>query len=744
MNAPRPHPYQQTAQLFLRGISSRTQSFFESVDNALFDMAEKAESNALQTHYFDGMRQVRKTRTAVEQSFQRHLRQGLIGFQKGQSPRKENKAASEPSADQLSLVDDAELEQNLALSEMVAKGENRLSRPLYALNQRLGAALRITPPDDELNPLGPAAICRSLREAAPAFEVELPVLLVIYKLFDKHVLEPLEPLYQEINDALATSGVLPQLTPRQAGRSSGAGGGNAPVAAAAPPSDPGEIAEGAPDMTAAPLAGAPADESEAIQAILSLLTARRAGQPRPATAAPVAQTGQLLNALSLLQAAPAPASAATEDLDISTLLSAQLQQLDGPTQASETDQNTIDLVGMLFQFILEDRNLPDAMQALLSRLQIPYIKAALLDRQLFASREHPARRLLDELAEVAMGFSADSDRGNRLRDQITRIVDRISEDFDDDLGMFDDLRDELGQFASRQARRAEVAEKRTTEATLGQQRLAAARRGAARAVRERTEELELPSILKEILAKPWANVLVLTQLRHGDESAEYADALKFIDDLIWTAQPKTRAADVKRLQKDLPDLSRQLRSGLEMVAYHEDDIRRVFKSLKTLYHSMVDAQYREQLELSEAAPPPTMSLPAAVAPVQLPISGAADVEEEILDEASQTPEPVPLEALEEALREQVESLEVGTWFQFAAEEGPHLRAKLSWKSPITGNYLFVDNKGIKVADKPVAELANDLAAGNAVALETVPLFDRALTAIADRLQSETDTADEPD
>ena len=44
-------------------------NMFEHVDDALFDLAEKAENNAAQMHYFDGMREVRKRRPAIERNF---------------------------------------------------------------------------------------------------------------------------------------------------------------------------------------------------------------------------------------------------------------------------------------------------------------------------------------------------------------------------------------------------------------------------------------------------------------------------------------------------------------------------------------------------------------------------------------------------------------------------------------------------------------------------------------------------
>ncbi len=723
---------------------SLLQGMFESVDNALFEMAEKADSNALQTHYFDGMRQVRKTRSSVENEILKSLRASLITYQKDGGSA--SAPAPEVSEESLSLVEEAELEESLAISEMVAKGENRLSRPLFALAQRLGEALNRTPPDDESNPLGPASICSALRQSGPLFEVELPVLLVIYKLFDRQVLEQLDGLYQQINERFIQDGVMPQLQhslpPTGRGTPPPAGVGPTPAAAEGPlpdHQDPAALEE-APYVDTH-ITGEDAEDERIMQSILSLLSARRQRHPAPelagstaGSANAIAQTQQLLNALSVLQST-APPEVSTS-ADVKSMLLSEMDRLDGTgTQASSDDEDTIDLVAMLFDFILSDENLPQPMQVMLSRLQIPYIKVALIDRQLFASRGHPARRLLDTLADLALGWAAETDRGNRLHDFMAGVVDRVINDFDDDLDLFDELRQELNSYVAKLQKRAQVAEKRTTEATEGKQRLQQARRTAAKVIEERLADQELPRIVEEILNKPWANVLVLTCLRHGEDSSQFSDAVGFVEQMVWSVAPKDDAAEVSKLQKLLPGLSAQLRAGLEMVAYHEDDVKDVFKSLKKLYQSMLDKQFREKVKLAADEPTPsTMSLPAAVAPVQLPISGAAELSDGVFDDLDSEPEPVPLEQLEAALRSQVESLEPGTWFQFITEDGGEQRAKLSWKSPITGNYLFVDQKGIKLADKPVAELAQELASGEAIALETVPLFDRALDAIAQRLE----------
>jgi len=77
----------------------------------------------------------------------------------------------------------------------------------------------------------------------------------------------------------------------------------------------------------------------------------------------------------------------------------------------------------------------------------------------------------------------------------------------------------------------------------------------------------------------------------------------------------------------------------------------------------------------------------------------------------------------------------GLLVEFAnAEASTKERAKLSWISPISGRYLFVNRRGLKVADHSQVSLAAALANGRATVLESALLFDRAMDAIVEKLR----------
>ena len=726
----------------VRDIASRrlqllANGMFEHVDDALFDLAEKAENNAAQMHYFDGMREVRKRRPAVERAFLNTVSRGIADFVTQQRAHAGGTAVQLPVGTvELTLVADNELEESLAITSMIGKNETRLTRDLFAVNQRLSVIYGGVKVEDSNNPVAPASLTQAFRQAMRELSAEMRVKLIIYKLFDRYVLASLDELYQEINTELVRAGVLPQLR-HEVQRSS-----------SAPP------AAGAPASTAAAAAGAQgeafpagddATSNELLQTLRALFSARRGGMPENLPVGgplQVPTVNELIGALSVLQSqaasvgSPLPlrggqstTSVMQEVAHLKEQLLAQIGSLRGerPGQVATMDEDTIDLVGMLFEFILEDRNLPTEMQVLLARLQIPYLKAAILDRRLFAHRQHPARRLLDSLADAAKGWSPESDRDHRLHDKVKSIVDALLQEFDDDLTIFDRLNADLQDFQDQSRRRAELAEQRVAESTRGREKLEQARRRAAREILTRIGDHSLPPLIHGILSRAWANYMVLTILRQGEESSEFRDSLRFVNDFIASTRPARSLEDRRTLRQMLPGIERSLRRGLANVAFQESDIERLLAQLHTYYRHQLGEQVpaNEVQAVEESA---TLPIPESIQPI---------AESEASLEAAE-PEAAQDEDIPEL--QIVQDFKPGIWLEFATDGDTIERAKLSWISPMSGRYLFVNRRGLKVADYSPHELAREIAGGRARILESTALFDRALDAIVGRLSQPATSA----
>lgn len=717
-------------QLLINGM-------FEHVDDALFDLAEKAENNAAQMHYFDGMREVRKRRPAVERGFLSLVGRGLADFASHQRHTTDTGLGTPLpiGSVELSLVADNELEESLAITSMIGKNETRLTRDLFAVNQRLSVIYGGIKIDDANNPIGPAALAQAFRQAMRELNAEMRVKLIIYKLFDRYVFATLDELYQEINAELIRAGVLPQLRhelPRNAGPSQNVTAGSQEQHAANEQAETFLAEDGG---------------AELLQTLRTLFSVRRGPSDGRMTAGPLhaPSANELVSALSVLQSQAAegfqPSSQhgtdtvdlAREVLLLKEQLLLQLGSLRGEKQGqvANVDEDTIDLVGMLFEFILEDRNLPTEMQVLLARLQIPYLKAAILDRKLFAHRQHPARRLLDGLADAAKGWSAESDRDHRLHEKVKSIVDRLLQDFDDDLGIFERLNTELHEFQDGTRRRAELSEQRVAESTRGREKLEQARRRAAREILGRVGDHSLPPLIHSILSRAWANYLVLTLLRQGEESSEFRDALRFINDFIASTRPAREPEERRVLRQMLPGIERSLRRGLANVAFQESDVERLLAQLHTYYrHQLGESVPEAEVRAIEEAT--ALPIPESIQPVASSMPEAME------------PEPNAEDPLENSpALEQVRELKPGNWLEFSGDNASVERAKLSWISPMSGRYLFVNRRGLKVADYSPYELAAALTAGTARVLESTALFDRALDAIVGRLSQTAAAAATP-
>ncbi len=716
---------------------------FEQVDDALFDLAEKGENNAAQMHYFDGMREVRKRRSGIERNFL-----GAVTRKLGDLAHPANAQAAPaetPSlgSAELTLVAESDLEESLAITSMISKNGARLARDLFAVNQRLSVICGGHKIDDASNPVAPATLSHAFRDALQELSADMRVKLIIYKLFDRYVLSLLEELYREINTELVRAGVLPQLrhTVMRGGHAKGgtgakqASGQAAESAVEAMVEDGGEVSD------------------DLLHTLHALFSARRgnAGVRAGAhtTGGPLPSANELLGALSVLQNQVVSAGPSSYEVDDATLshevmqLKAQLLTQIGalrgerPSHVASMDEDTIDLVGMLFEFILEDRNLPPVMQVMLARLQIPYLKAAILDRKLFAHRQHPARRLLDCLAEQAKSWSEESDRDHRLHEKVKSIVNQLLHDFDDDMGIFERLLTDLQQFQELNKRRSELAEQRVAESTRGREKLEQARRRAAREILDRIGTQKLPPLMHGVLARAWANHLVLTSLRQGEDSPEFKTALRFIDEFIASTRPANDASSRQTLRSMLPGIERALRHGLANVAFQEQDIERLLGQLHAYYRKQL-GEPAEQDEPEDAAmteeDAAMLAIPDSIQPVvdrQVEPEDMLDVEE-LAEVPPDSPE-----------WHQVQALQPGNWLEFTLDGEAPARAKLSWISPMSGRYLFVNRRGLKVADYAPRELAALFVDGHARVLATNALFDRAMSAIVGKLSQPEGTSAGP-
>ncbi len=595
-------------------LLSLLRKLFDNADDALFELADKAGSNQDQNIYFDSMREVRIRRRRIEADFGVAIDRAFAQLSsQGGTPAPEY--GGDFALDNLSLVQNEELEQLVATDGMIAKATERNAEAIQHLTLRIDSLVpvKVYPKN---NPLGPDVVCRAFVDTAQVLSIDIKAKLVLFKLFDKFVVSNFGKLYQALNKSLIEQNILPSLQSQTRRRPPG------PQPASPPYPQQAYQQTGyqapLPGMAQAPVAGV---GNEVLDTLRGLLADQRGQQPMAAAAGPVLGSGDLVALLSGIQSRQLTVGGGhglIPQLQIRQLLEQLLQRNDSRAgNIGQADDDVINLVNMLFEFILDDRNLAEPMKALIARLQIPIIKVGVADKSFFSKGGHPARRLLNELATAALGWQDDGRRQDPLYRKIESVVQRLLGEFDSDVDIFAEVLADFVSFVEKEKRRASILEQRTIDAEDGKAKAEVARSQVTRALSERTDGLALPPVMDKLLRDAWSNVLFLICLKQGTDSDEWRQGLQIVDDLIWSIDAPPSPENRKKMLRLVPDLLKRLRHGLESVSYNPFEMTQLFKQLEILHIAQLRASEpaletepeAEAAELeSEAEPQPAGEL----------------------------------------------------------------------------------------------------------------------------------------
>ncbi|UTW06705.1 DUF1631 domain-containing protein [Pseudomonas benzenivorans] len=755
---------QSCRKLVMNRLAEHLAGVFGQVDDTLFECAEHAENNQVQTLFFDSMREIRKQRPQIERTYHQKVSQNFSDFLDGKL--KPAPSATEVDAEQLALVQNEDYEESLQVTNMVSRVKSRCAQALFALEQRLALLNNGRKLGEDGNPFGPQMIAQAFREALAPCPFPLRIKVILYGLFDQHVMHSLDSLYTALNQRLIEEGVLPNLKySAQRSNSSGerpaappatpqsaAPGDTTPTTGHAPQHahvGPGAATEpGSPGTSTQPAQPSlnldgppPVDPAQLLSSLGALLGERRQrdaeapllGGTRsiasfaPRDASRTYSASDLLDALNRMQRQSAEdlAQRLSQRQQVEGLKVDLQQQLEASSphpeqhKLADKEADTVDLVGMLFDFILDDDNLPDSCKTILSHLHTPYLKIALQDRALFTQHHHPARRLLNTMAQAGVLHGGEGDERGLLA-KLQWVVEQVIQDSSGDLRLFERLLEEFNEFTETLKHKVDLRERRAVEAAKGRDKLLGARQQALDVIDRSLHEREPPAIICNFLQQTWADVLVFTLLRHGEQSKEWKRASEVAEQLAWSGTVLD-GAERERLQALRVPLLEDLRKGLQQLgSYHENGIRR-------LLHDLVACQHAVQARQPGLAAKLNPTLPAS------PLGAMLGEDAALVRRPAKGSGPSPRA---QVLAKQLEHIEFGTWFEFKTGTQKRL-LKLSWFSPTTHNYMFVDQSGQRAAIKPLAQLASEMEQGLVRILPQeaeAPLVDRALSAIYRVLQ----------
>jgi hypothetical protein len=720
----------------LSRFSEQLDQMFEHVEPALLDFIDKAETNQSQFQFIDAISVVNSRKAMVKQRFQEEISRGFTEFSRGQAisypvPLLDSQREKTGS---LELVGEDELNQRLSLQNMVERAQNSSFQQLYALKQRLSlirGGQKMEQPD---TPGGPLHCTSAFQTAAGEFGFETNILLITYALFDKFVMRQLKEVYEAFNQALIDEGVFPNLQleiPRSEASVAGDNDNEPAAAAEADSETAGKTDADGMDLTLG---------EELFNSIRNLMASRRRGDPRYAhhpdyDQSPGAGSGRqtmvdtptLVSAIGDLQpdhsasflpqpdkAGNLPASVEVDMQMLEQIRQRLIQEREklfrgvDPSEIPSADLDTIELVGMLFEHVLNEKDLPNIAKALISHLHTPYLKVAILDHHFLIDSKHIARRLLNLMVDAGRMWIEEQDLRRGIYYPMQEHVNRILSEFKDEVSLFDEIFETLSKQLEDLEQKARVVENRAREATRGKERLESVRTQAHRFIQERIGDKRFHPIIENFLNHAWLDKMILMLLRdpHVETTPEWQQVLRVIDDLLWAYRSRNDLRMRTALQERLPDLKQRIEEGLAAMGnFHQP-------APQTLFDLFSNLPETAQAAGSE----PNISIPE---------------QRQKRKSATQKPATPPLSDQEKTMVETLKKARFGTWFELEDDTGKTHCLKLSWFSPVTAKYMFVDKSGIKALVTPIDVLARQMCKGKGriIRYPSAPFVDRALKTV---------------
>ncbi|MCZ6619680.1 MAG: DUF1631 domain-containing protein [Gammaproteobacteria bacterium] len=687
-------------------LNALVQSLFNNIDDALFEMADRSHSDKDQTVYFDSMRVIRLRREAIGSQFIAKFKHGFgQAFQPARPD--ENEEEFEEFLDDISLVDNDDLEVSVAVTTIVSKVTGLFPLPIMRLTRRFDHLSDTVGISEAANPLGPRLLSQSFVASIECLDVDMKMKLIILKLFERFVMERLGPIFDEANTLLANAGVLPDLERkfRQTRNRR-------------------ETRDFEPVTTTGDHAPPSGYEFNTIQTLLA--SVRGSTHTTAIEGGSVISTERLLSALSAAQSnaveRPIDIEAVPRLLDLRQIVGIRSSDAGGgdETNMGQADEDVVNFVGMLFDYILNDRNLAIPMKALIARLQIPIVRLAIVDKTFFQRTSHPARRLLNELSSAGIGWSNAAElKRDAMYNKLESIVLQILNGFADDARLFEALAAELRAFVKIDQKRRTLVERRVRESEQGKAIAAAAKETVERLISRKTTGMSIPPVVRRFIIDTFARILVYTHVNHGEASDEWQSMVQVLDDLLWCLHPMTKAADVNKRNALVARLSGQLSFGMKSInvtrTVHDEQLECLETQLRQITEN--DRVCLEDDKRQDDTCPTSFEELDEIELTE-PIDSFANME---------------TVAVEPEYLKPIEGLEEGSWVEMK-QDGAWLRCKLSTIVQPGDHYVFVNRRGMKVAEKTRTGLAVELKRKSLRVLDESFVFDRALRAVIGKLR----------
>lgn len=524
------HPIFDAISKLARVVTNeKLQHLFDQADDIIFEMLEHAANNKERRTFLDAMLILRRERIGIISGCLKGL---SSAFTAAELTDRVGEAA-DPDSSQMSLISTEDLDERLAVSTMEQRASARFSTEIFDVERRLSHLSRVSGTELPINAFQPARIVRSFRQSVRGLQVDLPIKLVIYKLFDRVVLSEVGEFYRGASDILEKEGIKFFRTSPDSDSSQRVGARQAVGAAGFDGAIHQPQSGKADTLQQEPLFSDAVHSESARNGLIDALIRAFGAQPaqrqitakqsRSHKAPGYASSMAQLECEGTLGGCNLPSH---EQRFIAELINnlAESGQRNGKNPLGPGSH--LAAVGSLFEGLYNESPLPDDLWRMFARLQVPAVKQAIVNPNFILDRLHPMRRALYDL-HFLMGLAGAP--GGPSRAELEGMVDELAAACDLDA---DSVRsaavnpavrfavpDFFGEFTDLTGDRRRVRSTRIRHLVIHEIRL-------------RLHTHEHPADVMRLFISGFGALLTLDYLSHGKGAAPWNATIQLLDQIV--------------------------------------------------------------------------------------------------------------------------------------------------------------------------------------------------------------------
>lgn len=361
----------------------------------------------------------------------------------------------------------------------------------------------------------------------------------------------------------------------------------------------------------------------------------------------------------------------------------------------------LEVVGLMVENIAKDPRLLPPVQKAVRDMEPALMRLAMIDPRFFSDKEHPARRLLDEVTQRSLAFDTERATGfGEFLRPLQVAVDQLATSAIESAAPFEAALSALGHLWGEQDQGERQQREQAVRALLQAEQRNLLAEKLRNDILSWPDAARVPQEVMDFVCGPWVQVMAQARLADRGGAADPGGYAGLVTGLLWSSQPALARNNMAKLTKLIPGLLSKLREGLKTIDYPLTRASGFFEKLISLHQQAFEPP-SAQGPLASAPPaivpqvaavaPPAEAPAPWLAPAEAAQSGFMEMDEAFKPSVPPTQVDSRMDSLSGVPLAEA-GVVVGSWVELLSD-GQWVRTQLTWASPHGTLFLFTNSAG---------------------------------------------------